>query len=127
MDAATAAVPLVDGHRHQTQRAMVERRRTKRARCHASVELKCADGTFTGVCNDISLGGMLFLGPLVSVGQGVKLSMDLAGFGTVRVEGEVVAHRDHPEGWGLAIRFASLSQHDLKAINQFVFVDDRRN
>lgn len=124
MDAGAVALTIVDGIRHLPQGLQAERRRTARVRCQASVELKCSDGTFVGMCNDVSLGGMLFLGPLVSVGQQVKLSMDLFGFGTVRVEGEVVGHRDHPDGWGMAIRFASLSQHDLKIINRFVA--DRR-
>ena len=123
MSAGAAAVKA-DGVRHLPPGLQAERRRTARGRCEAPVELKCSDGTFVGVCNDLSLGGMLFLGPLVSIGQQVKLSMDL-GFGSIRVEAEVVGHRDHPVGWGMAIRFASLSQHDLKVINRFV-ADRRR-
>ena len=124
MNAGAVAIDAVDGARHLPPGLKAERRRTARVRCQAPVQLKCPDGTFVGMCNDLSLGGMLFLGPLVSVGQEVKLSMDLSGFGSVHVEGEVVGHRDHPHGWGVAIRFASLTQHDLTVINRFVA--DRR-
>ncbi len=120
MSAGAVAVPVVDGARHVSQRPQRQHRRTERVRCRAPVELRSPDGSFTGICNDISLGGMLFLGPLVSIGHRVKVTMELSGLGTVRVDGEVVAHRDHPDGWGMAIRFALLSQHDLKIINQFV-------
>lgn len=97
-----------------------ERRRTTRVHCQAPVELTSALGTVRGVCNDISLGGMLFLGPLISVGHHVKLAIEIFGLGAVQVEGEILAHRDLPQGWGMAIRFMSLKQQDLKLISQFV-------
>lgn len=97
-----------------------QRRRTTRVRCQARVELQRADRTLVGACTDLSLGGMLFLGPLVSVGHKVNLSIDLSGLGTVRVQGEVVGHRQPSNGRGMAIRFLSLTQCDLKVISRFV-------
>src|SRR6266849_4831671 len=100
--------------------AQRHRRRTTRVRCGARVELQRADRTWLGACTELSLGGMLFLGPRVSVGHKVNVSIDLSGLGTVRVQGEVVGHRQRSNGKGMAIRFLSLTQGDLKVISEFV-------
>ena len=72
------------------------------------------------MCSDISLGGMFFLGPVLPVGEKISLTMDLAALGRVRVAGEVLGHRQHADGSGMAIRFAHLGQRDLSIITQFV-------
>lgn len=101
-----------------------DRRRTARARCQARVELQRADRTFVGASNDLSLGGMLLMGPPMPVGHKVNLSIDLFGQGIVSVQGEVVGHRQRSNGGGLAIRFLSLTQSNLDAISGFV-ADER--
>ncbi len=72
------------------------------------------------MCSDISLGGMFFLGPVLPVGEKLSLTMELPALGSVRVLGEVLAHRQHAGGSGMAIRFACLGQRELSIITQFV-------
>lgn len=96
------------------------RRRTRRVRCNTPAQLDASERSVIGVCNDISLGGMFFLGPVLPVGEKVGLTMELNSIGRVRITGEVLAHRHHPNGSGMAIRFARLAQNDLLTITRFV-------
>jgi len=96
------------------------RRRNLRIPCRVPTQLEKADQRISGVCTDLSLGGMLFAGPLMSIGERIHLTLDLANVGPVRLAGEVLEHRSNADGTRLAIRFPLLSQADLKAINRFV-------
>ncbi|HXN41054.1 MAG TPA: PilZ domain-containing protein [Myxococcaceae bacterium] len=96
------------------------RRRTRRVPCNTPAQLDAPERSVIGVCNDISLGGMFFLGPVLPVGEQVGLTMDFNSIGRVRITGEVLAHRHHPNGTGMAIRFARLAQNDLLTITRFV-------
>src|SRR5262249_30991867 len=96
------------------------RRKNLRIPCQVPTQLEDADRRISGVCTDLSLGGMLFAGPLMSIGERVHLTLDLANVRSVRLAGEVLGHRSHGDGTRLAIRFPLLTQADLKAINRFV-------
>jgi hypothetical protein len=102
------------------ERPFTIERRTRRAACNSPVQLDATERSLIGVCNDISLGGMFFLGPVLPVGEQVSLTMEFPVHGRVRVYGEVLAHRHHPNGSGMAIRFARLAQSDLAIITRFV-------
>lgn len=96
------------------------RRRTRRAWCNAPAQLDGNERSLIGVCHDISLGGMFFLGPVLPVGETVGVTMDLPSLGRLRLAGEVLDHRHHRNGSGMAIRFARLNQGDLTMISRFV-------
>ncbi len=63
---------------------------------------------------------MFFLGPVLPIGEQVGLTMEFNSIGRIRITGEVLAHRHHPNGSGMAIRFARLAQNDLLTITRFV-------
>ncbi len=96
------------------------RRRTRRVPCNTPAQLDATERSVIGVCNDISLGGMFFLGPVLPIGEQVGLTMEFNSIGRIRITGEVLAHRHHPNGSGMAIRFARLAQNDLLTITRFV-------
>jgi hypothetical protein len=96
------------------------RRRNLRIPCQVPAQVQNAEQRVCGVCMDLSLGGMLFAGPLISVGERIQLTLELGSVGPIRLAGEVLDHRRHAEGTRSAIRFPVLSQSDLKAINRFV-------
>jgi hypothetical protein len=62
----------------------------------------------------------LFVGPLLSVGQQVRLSIELPQLGIVFAQAEVLEHRDHPTGFGMALRFLQLSQRTLDGMARFI-------
>jgi hypothetical protein len=96
------------------------RRRTRRVLCNMPVQLDATERSVIGICNDISLGGMFFLGPALPVGEQVGLTMEFHSIGRVRIAGEVLAHRHHPNGAGMVVRFARLAQNDLSTLTRFV-------
>src|ERR1700687_5168039 len=96
------------------------RRRNVRIPCSVLARVENGEETLRGLCTDLSLGGMLFLGPAVAVGERINVTLELSDSGRVRLSGEVLGHRTLPVGGGMAIRFPGLTQRDLKAINRFV-------
>ena len=96
------------------------RRKNLRIPCSVPARLENCEQSVSGTCTDLSLGGTLFIGPAVGVGETVTLTMELNSVGKIRLAGEVVGYRAHPSGSGMAIRFPMLTQGDLKAINRFV-------
>jgi hypothetical protein len=104
----------LNGHSHPL------RRRNVRIPCSVLARVEAGEETLRGLCTDLSLGGMLFLGPAVAVGERINVTLDLSDSGRVRLNGEVLGHRTLPVGGGMAIRFPGLTQRDLKAINRFV-------
>lgn len=113
-------VPLEADRLPVPERSYPFRRRTRRAWCNAPVQLDGSERSLIGVCHDISLGGMFFLGPVLPVGETVGVTMDLPSLGRLRLAGEVLDHRHHRNGSGMAIRFARLDQGDLAMISRFV-------
>jgi hypothetical protein len=63
---------------------------------------------------------MFFLGPVLPVGESVGVTMDFPSLGRLRLTGEVLEHRHHRNGSGMAIRFARLAPGDLETISRFV-------
>jgi hypothetical protein len=96
------------------------KRKTRRVSCNAHVQLDAAGRSLIGVCNDISLGGMLFLGPILPVGERVDVSMDFPIHGRIRVLGEILEHRQHAKGSGMAVRFTRLGPNELALLVRFV-------
>ena len=96
------------------------RRRNVRIPCSVLAQVESGEENLRGVCTDLSLGGMLFVGPAVAIGEKINVTLDLSQSGSVRLGGEVLAHRSLPAGPAMAIRFPELSQRDLRAINRFV-------
>lgn len=106
--------PVPAGERHSL------RRRTRRAWCNTPVQVDGSERSLIGVCHDLSLGGMFFLGPPLPVGEPVVVTLDLPSLSRVRISGEVLDHRHHRNGSGMAIRFVRLAQSDLANISRFV-------
>ena len=96
------------------------RRRNVRIQCSVLARVETWNESVRGLCTDLSLGGMLFVGPPVAVGEKINVTLDLRRSGSIHLSGEVLAHRELSEGSAMAIRFPELSQRDLAAINRFV-------
>jgi c-di-GMP-binding flagellar brake protein YcgR len=96
------------------------RRRNVRIQCNLAARVETLNGSVRGLCTDLSLGGMLFVGQPVAVGEKINVTLDLLRTGSIRLQGEVLAHRELFGGAAMAIRFPELSQRDLAAINRFV-------
>ncbi len=96
------------------------RRRNVRIPCQVLAQVDAAARTVRGLCTDLSLGGMLFVGPRLDTGEKVEVTLDLLHPGAVRLSGEVLEHRAPASGSAMAIRFPHLRPRELKAINRFV-------
>ena len=96
------------------------RRRNVRIECKVLARVETWNESVRGLCTDLSLGGMLFVGPPVEVGEKINVTLDLLRSGSIRLRGEVLEHRELSAGPAMAIRFPELSQRDLTAINRFV-------
>lgn len=96
------------------------RRRNVRIPCKVLAQVDAAARTVRGMCTDLSLGGMLFVGPPLDAGEKVEITLDLLHPGAVRLSGEVLEHRAPAGDPAMAIRFPLLGQRELKAINRFV-------
>ncbi len=103
-----------------TARGHPLRRRNVRIPCSVLARVDAWDKSLRGLCTDLSLGGMLFIGPPVPIGEKINITLDLSGSGIVNLDGEVLGHRTLLAGSAMAIRFPELSQSHLKAINRFV-------
>ena len=96
------------------------RRRNVRIPCQVPAQVDAAARTVRGMCTDLSLGGMLFVGPPLGTGEKVEVTLDLLHPGAVRLSGEVLEPRAPASGVAMAIRFPHLGPRELKAINRFV-------
>jgi c-di-GMP-binding flagellar brake protein YcgR len=96
------------------------RRRNVRIPCQVLAQVDAATRTVRGMCTDLSLGGMLFLGPPLDAGEKVEVTLDLLHPGAVKLSGEVLERRTPAGGPAMAIRFPHLGPRELKAINRFV-------
>lgn len=95
-----------------------ERRRNPRVACMARAWVQGPDAPISGLCADISLGGMFFLGNALDPGQVVAVAVQL-GEQCVYLEGEVLAPRA-PESAGMAIRFTRHAPAALAALTRHV-------
>src|SRR5262249_35001937 len=96
------------------------RRRNVRIPCRIPAQVEAEARAVRGVCTDLSLGGMLFVGPPLKAGQRVEVTLDMLHPGAVKLSGEVLEHRAPAAGPAMAIRFPRLGPRELKAINRFV-------
>jgi hypothetical protein len=95
-------------------------RRTTRAPCGAIARIRSERDHSFGFCSDLSLGGMLFIGPELPLSRRVAISLHLPAAGLVLVEGEVIAHRKHRGADASILRFPSLSAKNLRLISRFL-------
>jgi hypothetical protein len=98
------------------------RRRNLRVPCQVPARVDQPRRMASGVCVDLSLGGILFVGPALWPDEPVNVSLQLPKAGTVRIPGHVLGARTHSAGSAYAIRFRSLTQTDLQLINRFVAI-----
>jgi hypothetical protein len=96
------------------------RRRNLRVPCQIPARVDLGPRTSSGVCVDLSLGGVLFVGQGLGPGDAVQVTLQLPRTGIVKIRGQVLGARTHSSGSGHAIRFRSLTQIDLQLINRFV-------
>jgi len=94
-------------------------RRTTRAPCGATVRVQTNNGHTFGFCSDLSLGGMLFVGPTLPL-KPVSILLHLAGVGFLFVEGEVIGHREHNGTEASIVRFPQLNARVLRRISRFL-------
>ncbi|HKD41731.1 MAG TPA: PilZ domain-containing protein [Myxococcaceae bacterium] len=94
-------------------------RRTTRAPCGATVRVQTNNGHTFGFCSDLSLGGMLFVGPALPLAR-VSILLHLAEVGFLFVEGEVTGHREHNGTEASIVRFPQLNPRVLRRISRFL-------
>jgi hypothetical protein len=92
--------------------------------CDFPARAEGARGVIRGTCRNISLGGMLFVGGVLPVGQRVELQLQLPG-GAFQATGEVRYHHHQPEGPAMGILFTRLAQNHLELISRFIEKHER--
>lgn len=95
-------------------------RRNERVPCDAAVAYEGSKGPVRGMCRKISIGGMFFLGATVPVGKSVNLTIELPGLGQINALGEVRYHHSYPEGVGMGLRFARITQEHRALLEQYL-------
>jgi hypothetical protein len=97
-------------------RETIRPRRNTRVTCHATAVLSTDAGVFSGVCENLSLGGaFVSCEPAPSDGV-VSVILYLPAQGPVEVAGEILRH----EARGCGIRFSRLPSRTLNAISSVV-------
>src|SRR5262249_37557049 len=94
-------------------------RRTTRAPCGATVRVQTNNGHTFGFCSDLSLGGMLFVGPALPLAR-VKILLHLPGVRLRFVAGEVTGHRVHKRPGASSVLFPELNPRVLRRISRFL-------
>jgi hypothetical protein len=94
-------------------------RRTTRAPCGATVRVQAATGHTFGFCSDLSLGGMLFVGPMLPLAR-VDILLHLPDAGFLFVAGEVIGHRELAGTQASVVRFPHLNARCLRGISRFL-------
>ena len=86
--------------------------------CGAPARGMGARGAVRGTCENISVGGMFVLGPVLPMQVTMEWTIDLpAPFGPVKATGEVRFVR---AASGVGIRFTRLTPNDIATIQRFV-------
>jgi hypothetical protein len=96
-------------------------RRTTRAPCGATVRVQTGNGHTFGFCSDLSLGGMLFVGPALPLAR-VSILLHLPDAGFLFIEGEVISHREHDGTEASVVRFPHLNARGLRGISRYLQV-----
>ena len=96
---------------------MIENRRTPRVPCRAPVSVEGPRGPMRGVCRDISLGGLFFLGPTLPVGRTCEVTIELSPGTRAVAQAEC---RFVSDGTGMGLSFARISQEDLGKVERWI-------
>lgn len=96
------------------------RRRAARVWCGAPARAEGPRGPIRGICRNLSVGGLFFLGAPLEIGKSVDFVVELPSVGAIRAVGEVRYRHQYQEGSGVGVRFTRLSQEDLSRIEQFI-------
>ena len=100
---------------------MLSKRYNHRVRCSARAVVEAQ----AGVCRDLSLGGLFFLGPKFQTGRVVDVRLELQpapGQPAKEIEATAVARYNHtyPEGTGTGFKFIRLASSDLAFLKEYV-------
>lgn len=98
----------------------INQRRNVRVSCGAPARLEGARGPVRGICRDLSLGGMFFVGAPQPVGRQTELTFELPELGRVTATGEVRYHHEYPEGPGMGVKFTRIAQEHLALVSRWV-------
>ena len=94
-------------------------RRNERVTCGARSGAEGPRGPVTGICRNISQGGMFFLGPTLPVGGRFEFWIELPK-GKVVTMGEVHYAHEYPEGGGIGVHFTRLTQEGVAVLEDFI-------
>ena len=100
---------------------MLSKRYNHRVRCNESAVVEAQ----SGICRNLSLGGLFFLGPKFPKGRVVDIQLQLTpspGQPAKKIEATAVARYSHtyPEGTGTGFKFIRLASDDLAFIKEYV-------
>lgn len=96
--------------RHQPER------RHSRVDCNAAALLRVGETTFTGVFENLSLGGACFRGTAIPPAGVVHVTLCLPSMGTIQLTGEI----RHVAPGACGIRFVDVPSDSLEAISAYV-------
>ena len=94
-------------------------RRNERVACGAASGAEGPHGPVTGICRNISQGGMFFMGPMLPVGGSFEFWIQLPK-GRIVTMGEVHYAHQYPEGHGIGVHFTRLTQDGVGLLNDFI-------
>jgi len=95
-----------------------EQRSEPRFICGAPARGVGARGAVRGTCENISLGGMFVVGPVLPMNVTMEWTIELpAPFGAVKATGEVRYVR---AASGVGVRFSRLTPQDIAVLQRFV-------
>ena len=99
----------------------INNRRNERVYCGAPARAEGPRGPVRGICRNISVGGLFFLGATFPVGKTIAFTIDLPDLGRVEAQGEIRYVHDYgQEGQGVGVRFTRISQEHLALVSRFV-------
>lgn len=98
----------------------INNRRNVRVFCNAPARVEGPRGPIRGVCRNLSLGGLFFLGGVLPIGKSCEVTIDLPE-GRVTAQGEVRYHFNYAdEGVGMGVKFARITQEHLALVTAWV-------
>ena len=98
----------------------INNRRNVRVFCNAPARVEGPRGPIRGVCRNLSLGGLFFLGGTLPIGKAADFTIDLPA-GKVQAQGEIRYHHDYgTEGQGMGVKFVRITQEHLALVAQWV-------
>lgn len=98
----------------------INQRRNLRVYCGAPARVEGPRGPVKGICRNLSVGGLFFVGAALPPGRQTELTIELPEVGKVVATCEVRYHHEYPEGAGMGIRFTRITQEDLARVSHWV-------